>query len=76
LVVGIAFKGFTYFTSNNGLITYHNFELLSDLAYPFISYDSLYYQPCGQFSAKVLPDSFKVFDGVLIPYSSFVEILS
>lgn len=73
LVVGIAFKGFTYLTSKNGQKTYHNFELLSEIAYPNISYDSLYYQPSGQFTGKVHADRFKDIDGVQIPYSSFEE---
>lgn len=73
LVLGITFKGLTYITSKNGQKAYNSFERLSEVAYPNISYDSLYYQPSGQFTGKVHADRYKDINGVQIPYSSFEE---
>ncbi|MBF6977507.1 sigma factor regulator N-terminal domain-containing protein [Streptococcus macedonicus] len=73
LVLGITFKGLTYITSKNGQKAYNSFERLSEIAYPNISYDSLYYQPSGQFTGKVHADRYKDINGVQIPYSSFEE---
>ncbi|KHD44802.1 sigma factor regulator N-terminal domain-containing protein [Streptococcus hongkongensis] len=71
LLILICFKGLSSLTAKNGQKVYHHFQQLSEIAYPNISYDSLYYYPSGQFTGKVHADRFKDIDGIPISYSPF-----
>lgn len=58
-------------TAKNGQKVYNDYQQLAEIAYPNISYNSLYYFPTGQFSGKVHADRFKDLDGIPVAYSPF-----
>ncbi|WP_181950352.1 sigma factor regulator N-terminal domain-containing protein [Streptococcus pseudoporcinus] len=71
LALIISFKGLSSLTAKNGQKIYENYQQLAQIAYPNISYDSLYYFPSGQFTGKIHADRFKDLDGIPIPYSPY-----
>lgn len=71
LLFGLCFKLLSNMTAKNGQKVYNDYQQLAEIAYPNISYNSLYYFPTGQFSGKVHADRFKDLDGIPVAYSPF-----
>ncbi|OJF71319.1 hypothetical protein A9Q68_08980 [Streptococcus bovimastitidis] len=68
---GLCFKLLSNMTAKNGQKVYNDYQQLAEIAYPNISYDSLYYYPSGQFTGKVHADRYKDIDGVPVFYSPY-----
>lgn len=71
LLFALCFKLLSNMTAKNGQKVYNDYQQLAEIAYPNISYNSLYYFPTGQFSGKVHADRFKDLDGIPVAYSPF-----
>ncbi|MCK1243178.1 anti-sigma factor [Streptococcus uberis] len=71
LLFALCFKLLSNMTAKNGQKVYNDYQQLAVIAYPNISYNSLYYFPTGQFSGKVHADRFKDLDGIPVAYSPF-----
>lgn len=71
LLFGLCFKLLSNMTAKNGQKVYNDYQQLAEIAYPNISYDSLYYYPSGQFTGKVHADRYKDIDGVPVFYSPY-----
>ncbi|EGJ27426.1 sigma factor regulator N-terminal domain-containing protein [Streptococcus porcinus] len=71
LALALSFKGLSSLTAKNGQKIYEDYEQLAQIAYPNISYDSLYYFPSGQFTGKIHADRFKDLAGIPVPYSPY-----
>lgn len=71
LLFALCFKLLNNMTAKNGQKVYNDYQQLAEIAYPNISYNSLYYFPTGQFSGKVHADRFKDLDGIPVAYSPF-----
>ena len=61
-------KGLIELASSNGRNLQKEYEVMSEIAYPNVDYDSLYYTQNSLFSGTLHSDRFKDLDGVKVAY--------
>lgn len=64
-------KGLIELASSNGRNLQKEYEVMSEIAYPNVDYDSLYYTQNSLFSGTLHSDRFKDLDGVKVAYPSY-----
>lgn len=64
-------KGLIELASSNGRNLQKEYEVMSEIAYPNVDYDSLYYTQNSFFSGTLHSDRFKDLDGVKVAYPSY-----
>ncbi|WP_148887553.1 anti sigma factor C-terminal domain-containing protein [Streptococcus sp. Marseille-P6264] len=64
-------KGLIELASSNGRNLQKEYEVMSEIAYPNVDYDSLYYTQNSLFSGTLHSDRFKDLDGVKVTYPSY-----
>lgn len=64
-------KGLIELASSNGRNLQKEYEVMSEIAYPNVDYDSLYHNNTSLFSGTLRSDRFKDLDGVKVAYPSY-----
>ena len=64
-------KGLIELASSNGRNLQKEYEVISEIAYPNVDYDSLYYTQTSYFSGTLRSDRFKDLNGVRVAYPSY-----
>ena len=64
-------KGLIELASSNGRNLQKEYEVISEIAYPNVDYDSLYYTKTSSFSGTLRSDRFKDLDGVKVAYPAY-----
>ena len=64
-------KGLIELASSNGRNLQKEYEVMSEIAYPNVDYDSLYYTQTSYFSGTLRSDRFKDLNGVRVAYPSY-----
>nr|WP_205395667.1 anti sigma factor C-terminal domain-containing protein [Streptococcus lutetiensis] len=70
LSLGLIMKIMTEVTSHNGNKVKEHYLLMSEIAYPNISYTNWYFTPTSNYSGQFHSDRFKTIDGIEVPYES------
>lgn len=76
LSFGLISKGLTELTSRNGNHIKDRYLLLSEIAYPNISYSSWYFNPTSNYTGQFHSDRFKSIDGIDVPYEQMEAFYS
>ena len=71
VLLGLLGKGLAELTSGNGRDLQKQYEVMSEIAYPNVDYDSLYYNPTSYLSGTLRSDRFKDLDGVMVDYPAY-----
>ena len=71
VLLGLLGKGLAELTSGNGRDLQKQYEVMSEIAYPNVDYDSLYHTQTSFFSGTLRSDRFKDLDGVKVAYPSY-----
>ena len=71
LVLGLLGKGLAEWASYNGRNLQKEYEIMSEIAYPNVDYDSLYYMPTSYLSGALRSNRFKDLDGVRVAYPAY-----
>ena len=69
--LGLLGKGLAELASGNGRDLQKQYEVMSEIAYPNVDYDSLYYNPTSYLSGTLRSDRFKDLDGVMVDYPAY-----
>lgn len=64
-------KGLIELASSNGRNLQKEYEVMSEIAYPNVDYDSLYYTQTSYFSGTLRSDRFKDLNGVRVAYPAY-----
>ncbi|RSJ77033.1 hypothetical protein D8798_04235 [Streptococcus cristatus] len=64
-------KGLIELASSNGRNLQAEYEVMSEIAYPNVDYDSLYYTQTSYFSGTLRSDRFKDLNGVRVAYPAY-----
>lgn len=64
-------KGLIELASSNGRNLQKEYEVMSEISYPNVDYDSLYHNHTSLFSGTLHSDRFKDLDGVKVAYPSY-----
>ena len=59
VILGLLGKGLIELASKNGQNLQKQYEIMSEIAYPNVDYDSLYYSQTSYFSGTLRSDRFK-----------------
>ncbi len=73
VIVAVAYKGIQAMVSRQAQTAMDEFETLSEIAYPNISVDSLYFKPDTLLTGVFHADRFKDIDGVMVEYGDYEE---
>ena len=71
VLLGILGKGLAELASSNGRDLQKEYEVMSEIAYPNVDYDSLYYTQTSYFSGTLRSDRFKDLNGVRVAYPAY-----
>ncbi|CAM3512964.1 hypothetical protein HMPREF9378_0274 [Streptococcus sanguinis SK1 = NCTC 7863] len=71
VLLGLLGKGLAELASGNGRDLQKQYEVMSEIAYPNVDYDSLYYNPTSYLSGTLRSDRFKDLDGVMVDYPAY-----
>jgi len=71
VLLGLLGKGLVELASSNGRDLQKQYEVMSEIAYPNVDYDSLYHTQTSFFSGTLRSDRFKDLDGVKVAYPSY-----
>ena len=71
VILGLFGKGLIELASMNGQNLQKQYEVMSEIAYPNVDYDSLYYTQTSYFSGTLRSDRFKDLNGVRVAYPAY-----
>ena len=71
VILGLLGKGLIELASKNGQNLQKQYEIMSEIAYPTVDYDSLYYTQTSYFSGTLRSDRFKDLNGVRVVYPAY-----
>lgn len=71
VILGLLGKGLIELASKNGQNLQKQYEIMSEIAYPNVDYDSLYYTQTSYFSGTLRSDRFKDLNGVRVAYPAY-----
>ena len=71
VLLGLLGKGLAELASKNGQNLQKQYEVMSEIAYPNVDYDSLYYTQTSYFSGTLRSDRFKDLNGVRVVYPAY-----
>ena len=71
VLLGLLGKGLAELASGNGRDLQKQYEIMSEIAYPNVDYDSLYYTQTSYFSGTLRSDRFKDLNGVRVAYPAY-----
>lgn len=71
VILGLFGKGLIELASKNGQNLQKQYEVMSEIAYPNVDYDSLYYTQTSYFSGTLRSDRFKDLNGVRVVYPAY-----
>ena len=71
VILGLLGKGLIELASKNGQNLQKQYEIMSEIAYPNVDYDSLYYSQTSYFSGTLRSDRFKDLNGVRVAYPAY-----
>lgn len=73
VLLPIIYSGLNKLTSRNGQTIQNHFALVSEIAYPNITYSSWGYDATSQFSGTFVSHRFKDIDGISVPFEPYEQ---